>query len=46
MCSLSQNGFGPYMPNLRVVPYNDVNALKVRLSCFFQVHTHANIILR
>ena len=27
-------GFGPYMPNFKVIPYNDLNALEVRIKKF------------
>ncbi|MDA9357163.1 ornithine--oxo-acid transaminase [Flavobacteriaceae bacterium] len=30
--SSSTNGFGPFMPGYEIIPYNDINALKVALS--------------
>jgi ornithine--oxo-acid transaminase len=39
----SYEGFGPYMPGFKIIPYNDLSALEVILCCIGISNKHASL---
>lgn len=42
----SYAGFGPYMPGYVIIPYNDLNALKVTNSMFWMTRNYLNFMFQ